>query len=175
MRVLLHRASAAWAVAGGVVLFAIVAVTVTNVAAFTLDRLAGLVGANVAGLPGYEDFVRLGVSAAALMLLPYCQARKGHVAVEIFADAVIPAGVQRVLDALWQLLMGALALFLAWKMTLGAIETYQDHALSRVLGWPEWPFYLPGIASLLLWAAVCFVDLAAGPARDAAAEARGDG
>ena len=29
-----------------------------------------------------------------------------------------------------------------------------DGALSRVLGWPEWPFYLPGIASLLLWASV---------------------
>jgi TRAP-type C4-dicarboxylate transport system permease small subunit len=175
MRGLLHRASAAWAVAGGLLLFAIVAVTVTNVAAFTLDRLAGLVGADVAGLPGYEDFVRLSLSSAALMLLPYCQARKGHVAVEIFADSVIPAGLQRVLDALWQLLMGALALFLAWKMTLGAIETYQDHALSRVLGWPEWPFYLPGIASLLLWAAICFADLTAGAHHDDTAEADGHG
>lgn len=159
MQRLLHRVAAAWAIAGGVVLFAIVAVTMTNVAAFALDRVTRLFGANVAGLPGYEDFVRLCVSAAALMILPYCQARKGHVAVDIFAETVVPASIQRVLDTLWQVLMAALAVFLAYQMTLGMVETYQDNALSRVLGWQEWPFYLPGIVSLLLWAAVCAVDL----------------
>jgi hypothetical protein len=167
----LHRAAAAWAVLGGIGLLAIVAVTVTNVGAFTLDRIAGLWGADVAGLPGYEDFVRMAVSSAALMLLPYCQARRGHVAVDIFAETLMPPTVQRVLDAVWLALMGLLAAFLAWKMTLGMVETYQDHALSRVLGWPVWPFYLPGIASLALWAAVCAGDLLAGE-EDRARETR---
>jgi len=163
MRQALHRAAAAWAILGGVLLFAIVCVTVTNVAAFTLDRLADLVGRDVSGLPGYEDFVRLAVSSAALMLFPYCQARRGHVAVDILAETVMPRGVQRVLDTLWQVLVVALAAFLAWKMTLGMLETYNDHALSRVLGWPVWPFYLPGIASLVLWAAVALADLRPDP------------
>ena len=39
------------------------------------------------------------------------------------------------------------------------LETRADGALSRVLGWPEWPFYLPGIVSLLLWAAVAAVQI----------------
>ena len=155
----LHLAAAAWALLGGVLLIAIVGVTVTNAAAFALDRIAALVGRDVAGLPGYEDFVRLSVGCAALMLLPYCQARRGHVAVDILAETVMPGGVQSVLDRLWQLLTAALAVFLAWKMTLGMLETYGDHALSRVLGWPVWPFYLPGIASLGLWAAVALADL----------------
>ncbi|MDZ7748095.1 MAG: TRAP transporter substrate-binding protein DctP [Halofilum sp. (in: g-proteobacteria)] len=159
MHRLLHRVAAAWAIAGGALLLAIVAVTMTNVGAFALDRVARLFGAHVAGLPGYEDFVRLCVSAAVLMLLPWCQARRGHVAVDIFADTLMPARVQRSLDLLWQLLMAALALFLAWQMAHGMVETRADGALSRVLGWPLWPFYLPGIASLVLWAAVCLVDL----------------
>jgi hypothetical protein len=32
-----------------------------------------------------------------------------------------------------------------------------------VLGWPVWPFYLPGIASLVLWAAVALADLRPDP------------
>lgn len=168
MRRLLHRLAAAWAIAGGIVLLVIVAVTMTNVTAFALDRVARLFGAHVAGLPGYEDFVRLCVSAAVLMLLPWCQARRGHVAVDIFADTLMPAAVQRALDALWQSLMAALALFLAWQMALGMVETRDDGALSRVLGWEVWPFYLPGIVSLVLWGAICLADLGARGDRDAA-------
>jgi TRAP-type C4-dicarboxylate transport system permease small subunit len=34
------------------------------------------------------------------------------------------------------------------------VENRDDQAISRVLGWPEWPFYLPGLVSLALWALV---------------------
>ena len=78
MRALLGRIAVWWALLGGVLLFAIVFVTVTNVGGFALDRVARLFGGTVYGLPGYEDFVRLAISAAALMLLPYCQLVRGH-------------------------------------------------------------------------------------------------
>ena len=58
--------------------------------------------------------------------------------------------------------MAVMALFLAYWMVLGLLETRADGALSRVLGWPEWPFYLPGIASLLLWAAIAAYQVFAG-------------
>ena len=51
---------------------------------------------------------------------------------------------------------------MAYWMVLGLLETRADGALSRVLGWPEWPFYLPGIASLLLWAAIAGSQVFAG-------------
>ncbi|MDJ0944794.1 MAG: TRAP transporter small permease [Kiloniellales bacterium] len=152
-RDLVGKLAAAWAITGGVVLLAIVLVTTANAGAFALDRLARAFGGTVSGLPGYEDFVRLAISAAALMLLPYCQLRRGHVAVDLFAKW-LPPRVRGRLDAAIALAMAALAAFLAFWMTLGLLETRADGALSRVLGWPEWPFYLPGIASLLLWAAV---------------------
>ena len=57
------------------------------------------------------------------------------------------------------LAMAALALFLAYWMVHGMIETRSDGALSRVLGWTEWPFYIPGIVSLVLWATVAASQL----------------
>ncbi len=56
--------------------------------------------------------------------------------------------------------MACLSVFLAYWMILGMLETRADHALSRVLGWPEWPFYLPGVVSMLLWSTVAALQLA---------------
>ena len=147
-----------WALAGGVLVLAIMIVTSVNVAAFGLDRIARVYGASVSALPGYEDFVRLAVSGAALMFFPYCQLRRGHVSVDLFVGMLPPAaGV--VLDRLWLAATVALALFLAYWMTFGLLETRNDQALSPVLGWPEWPFYIPGIASLLLWALIAGIQV----------------
>jgi TRAP-type C4-dicarboxylate transport system permease small subunit len=161
MGALLEKLAVWWAILGGVVLLAIVGVTATNVGAFGLDKIARLFGATVSGLPGYEDFVRLAISGAALMLFPYCQLKRGHVAVDLFVN-MTPRPVRRALDAVSLIAMAALALFLAYWMVLGLLETRADGALSRVLGWPEWPFYLPGIASLVLWAAITAHQVVAG-------------
>lgn len=141
----------AWALAGGVMIGLIMIVTSINVIGFGLDRVARLYGGSVSGLPGYEDFVRLGISCAALMFFPYCQLRRGHLAVDLFASA-LPLGIQKFLDRMWLVTIILVALFLAYWMVLGMVETIQDNALSRVLGWSEWPFYIPGIVSLVLWA-----------------------
>lgn len=153
----MEKLAVGWALLGGVLLIAIVLVTATNVGAFTLDRFAGLFGAAVSGLPGYEDFVRLAISAAVPMFFPYCQFKRGHVAVDIFVNHLSPRA-RRGLDRFSLLAIAAMALFLTYWLILGMNETYADGALSRVLGWPEWPFYLPGITSLALWALVAFMQ-----------------
>jgi len=159
MHRLTERIAALWAFAGGLLLLAIMAVTSVNTGAFALDRMAALAGRDVAGLPGYEDFVRLAVSGAALMFLPYCQQRRGHVVVDVFASRLGPRAV-RALDRLWLAATAAMALYLGYWMALGLAETRADNVLSPVLGWPQWPFYLPGVLSLALWAAVAVVQAA---------------
>lgn len=163
MRRALDRVTAGWAVLGGLILLSIVAVTVTNVGASTADRVAQTWGSRVSGLPGYEDYVRLAVAAAIPMFLPYCQMRRGHLSVDLFLKNA-PTGLNRFIDRLSLVLMAAIALFLAYWMTLGLFETKADGALSRVLGWQEWPFYIPGIASLILWAIVALSQLDDDPA-----------
>ena len=154
----IRRLAEIWATAGGVALLAIVLVTTTNVGAFAADRVARAWGGAVPGLPGYEDFVRLAIGGAALMFFPHAQARNGHVAVDIFVE-YLPAWLRRVLDRAWLVLTILLALFLAGWMWDGMLQAREDALVTGVLGWPDWPFYLPGIASLVLWAAVAATQL----------------
>ena len=157
MRQTLERVVLWWALLGGVGLLLIVGATAFNIGAFAADMVARHFGASVHAFPGYEDFVRLTVSAAVLMLFPYCQLRRGHVAVDLLVERM-PRAVQRAIDAISLIGMTMLVLFLLYWMVIGMAETRDDHAVSRVLGWPEWPFYLPGLVSLALWALVAAAD-----------------
>jgi TRAP-type C4-dicarboxylate transport system permease small subunit len=150
----LERLAAAWALLGGAFVASIMIVTSINVGSLSIDRLSGLFDLHLSGLPGYEDFVRLAVSCAALMFLPYCQQRRAHVKVDLFVS-MLPKVMRTFLDKCWLAVMLLLALFLAYWMTMGMLETRSDNVLSPVLGWSEWPFYGPGIVSLLIWALIC--------------------
>jgi len=169
---LLRSAARLWAMLGGAVLLGIVVVTAANAGAFALDRIARLMGGEVGALPGYEDFVTLAVGTAIPMFLPWCQAERGHLAVDLFLSRA-PASFRRGIDRLSLVSMAALALFLAYWMTLGLFETREDGALSPVLGWQVWPFYISGIVSLVLWSMIATVQAltdgpeAAGPLPDA--------
>ena len=158
MGALVRRLAEIWAIAGGLALLAIVFVTTTNAGAFAADRVARAWGGTVSGLPGYEDFVRLTIGCAALMFFPWAQARRGHVAVDIFVE-YLPLGLRRVLERVWLLVTIALALFLAWWMWFGMLRARSDALVTGVLGWADWPFYLPGIVSLILWAVVAATQL----------------
>ncbi len=70
-----------------------------------------------------------------------------------------PIGCAWALERLWLLATMAIALFLAWWMWFGMLRARADALVTGVLGWPDWPFYLPGIASLILWALVAAVQL----------------
>ena len=153
MRVVLKRLADAFALLGGVILLAIVAVTTTNAFAFILDRFAGAFGADVSGLPGYEDFVQLAISCAALMFFPYCQGNRGHVSVDLLMDH-LPKAVQRGFDLLWLGVTVIVDVFLSYWMVFGMLEVRSDAVVTSVLGWPTWPFYFPGLLSMILWALI---------------------
>ena len=158
MRDCLTKTITWWTVASGFILLAIVMVTTINAVAFALDKLARLAGGSVSGLPGYEDFVGLAIGCAALMFMPYCQLKRGHIFVELFVRP-FPRKFRKVLDLCSLVLLASITLFLAYWMVMGMLETRADYAVSRVLGWPEWYFYSPGIVSLLLWAMVVFEQI----------------
>ncbi len=149
----LNQTAIAFALLGGGILLLVATVTTVNASAFALDRLARFAGGTVGGLSGYEDFVRLAASIAVPLLFPYCQLQCGHVLVDIFTRTA-PPGVRLTLDRISFSLIAGTTLFLSVSMVLGMVETARDGALSRVLGWPEWPFFLPGIVALSLWSLI---------------------
>lgn len=153
MKNVLNTAAVWFAIVGGVLALMISIVTMVNVTAFGLDKLARLFDANVPAIIGYEDFVSMVVSSAALMFFPYCQARHGHVAVDVFIK-MLPSWVARGVNVISGIGMTLLALFLGYMMINGLIEVRSDNTLSAILGWQIWPFYVPGILSMFLWALI---------------------
>jgi TRAP-type C4-dicarboxylate transport system permease small subunit len=117
-----------------------------------------LFGKDVPGLSGYEDVVRLAISAAALLFFPFCQLNRGHVAVDLFVRG-FSYPIRRTLDRIWLVLICATAWFLAYWMVFGLLEKRSDHALAGVISWVEWPFYIPGILSLILWGCVALSQM----------------
>jgi len=142
-----------WVYLSGILLLLVVLTTVINISAFGLDKIARIYGSNVGGLPGYEDFVKLLMSCIALMFFPWAQAERGHIAVDFFSNKFSYAW-QRYLDILWLSLKLIMVIFLGVLMFLGMLESRSDGALSSILGWVQWPFYIPGIISLALWTLV---------------------
>lgn len=134
-------------------LLVIVFVTVYNIGAFGLDRIARVYGYSIEGLPGYEDFIKLAISCVALMYFPWTQYKRGHVSVDFFSQK-LSNKVQVALDKTWLFVTFCFVNFLALYMYKGMIESYEDGAVSSILEWSIWPFYIPGIISLVLWGIV---------------------
>lgn len=128
-----------WALGGGCVLAAIVAVNVWTV-------LGGYVG-----LPFAGDFelTEMGVAIAAFMFLPYCQMHRENVTADIFTANLKP-GVLKYLSALSSLLALAFAALLLWRMYFGMLDQKAYHLASAILQVPVWWAYLPILVSLAL-------------------------
>lgn len=142
-----------WALMGGLCILLIALLMLLNSAATGVDMVARSWGLRIHGIYGLEEVVRLFVSVAALSFFPLCHLRGGHVAVDVLMNT-LPQGLQRANALSVQILAMAAALFLAWWTAAGALEVWRDKTVSGILAWPQWPFYLPGVVSMLLWAAV---------------------
>ncbi len=153
MESFLRKICLGWINLAAILLMAVVLVTVYNIGAFGLDRIARSFGGHVGGLPGYEDFVRLAMSCIALMFFPLTQLERGHVSVDFFVGK-LSTKTQIFIDKIWLTVTFFVVVFLGIYMYEGMLESREDEAVSSVLGWIEWPFYIPGIISLFLWAIV---------------------
>ncbi len=159
------------AVLGGVLFAVVVLVTVVNVSGFVLNAGARLFDRTVPGLPGYEDAVSMFVGLGALLMLPWCQLQRGHVSVDLFTGLMSERALDR-LTRITDALMGCLAAFLSGMMAKGMLGYLADGLRTPVLEWQIWPFMLPGIVALALWAVAAFT-LALAPIDAQEAPARG--
>lgn len=135
----LRRVIEGWALLGGVVLLAVVAVNVRQVAG------------GVAGLPFAGDFelTEIGVAVAAFMFLPYCQLVGGNVTADVFTARAGPRTL-RVLRSFGSIAALCLSALLLWRMTAGMIDQKTYALTSAILQIPIWWVYLPILASLAL-------------------------
>lgn len=147
-----------WALLGGIALMLAVLVTVINALGFSANVLVRNFGINVSGLPGYEDMVTLFIGFAALAMMPYCQLKNGHIAVDVVMKSA-PRAMQWFSHIASSLLMAGVALFFAFMLSQGVEQARGDGTVTAVLGWPVWAFMLPGVMSCLLWFAASLIQL----------------
>ena len=139
----LHKASAGFAVAGGLVLIAMILLVVVSVLGRALLSMP---------VPGDFEIVGLGAGVAVFLFLPYCYLQRGNVAVDIFVRHMPPA-LQRFLDALASLVFALAAGLFAWRMLYGLLDTFSYEDISMIVGVPLWWSYPFAVASFGLLAA----------------------
>lgn len=146
---MLARVVAGWALAGGAVMLALVALNVWSVLS---DALRGQ------PFPGTFELTEIGMAVAAFAFLPYCQLSGSNVTADIFTARASARQVA------WLSTLGSLAalgfsLLLAWRMTLGLGDQRAANLTTTILQIPVWLAYVPVIASLLLLAAAAAASL----------------
>ena len=148
---LVLRITTGWAILGGLVLMAVVAVNVASV-----------VGAAVfnSAVPGDFEMTELGVAIAAFSFLPYCQIAGLNVSADIFTARASKFWLSlfSLLGALVALGFGAILL---WRMYYGMLDKQTYGETTAILSIPTWYGYLlvlPSLALLVLASVASVVD-----------------
>lgn len=132
--------SRAWAVAGGIVLLALMLMTVASV-----------VMRATLGFPILGDFelVEMGTAISAFAFLPYCHQAGGNVVVDVFTNRA-PERVKSGLGALSSLILSGIAAVLVWRMALGGYDFYRYQEVTTNIEIPRWWAFPPILISLAL-------------------------
>ncbi|MGF1477591.1 MAG: TRAP transporter small permease [Geminicoccaceae bacterium] len=137
----INRLAFAMAMAGGVVLTALMVMTVISIGG------RSLVWAGLGPIPGDFELVEVGTAFAVSAFLPWCQLQKGHVTVDIVL-AKAGARLNSAIDVFAHALMTAVAGLLTWRLFLGLMDKARYGETSFILQFPVWWGY-----------AGCFVGL----------------
>jgi TRAP-type C4-dicarboxylate transport system permease small subunit len=135
----LRRLAQAFALLGGVCALAVAGLTVWSVASRNLWARP---------LLGDVELSQFGIALAITLCLPWCQLQRGNIIVDFFTQRA-PARLNRALDALGALLLGAMLALLAWRACAGALAVREAGETSMILGLPAWLSYAvlaPGLA-----------------------------
>jgi TRAP-type C4-dicarboxylate transport system permease small subunit len=148
-----RRLAAAVALAGGAVLVVVVATTVVSIIGRILIRFG------LRPITGDFEIVQAGMLFAILCFLPWCHLTRGHAIVAILTDR-FPTRFNALLEFLMDVLMLAVAVFIAWRFYAGMIDKIGNRETSFLLRYPIWWSYaagLLGMGTFLIVSAYCAV------------------
>lgn len=138
----LYAVARALALAGGLLLVAMIGLSVASVGGRWLAD---------APIQGDFELVQLGCAACVATFLPFCQLEKGHVVVDFFT---LHAAVRTRawLDAAGATLLAVLGAVVAWRLALGCWSVRDAGETSMILDVPVWYAYVPMVASFAVLA-----------------------
>jgi TRAP-type C4-dicarboxylate transport system permease small subunit len=122
----LHGLTQPLAIAGGFLLLATAAMVSTSVVMRWLFS---------SSVTGDIELVQIATALAVFAFLPLCQGRRGNIMVDTFTTR-LPQTARRTLDALWDIVYAVVALMIAWRLAVGALDTMRSNTVSMMLGLP---------------------------------------
>lgn len=148
----LYRVCQFFALAGGVVLLALINMS-----------LVSIIGRKLFAEPirGDIELMEIGASIAIAAFLPLCEMRGLHIKVDTFTMK-LPGCVQRGLDAIGHSLCMLAALILAWRTGLQLLDNLEYGDVSTLLSIPMWiplMFIVPSLVLLALCSLARITDL----------------
>jgi TRAP-type mannitol/chloroaromatic compound transport system permease small subunit len=131
-----------FALAGGLLLLALVAMSVVSIIGRKLTS---------SPVPGDIEIMQMGTAVAAAALLPYCEMLGKHLRVDFFTTGM-QAHHKAILDAIANLLLAIVGALVAWRTAAYTISIHEAGETSMVLGWPVWPATALIVPSMALFA-----------------------
>jgi TRAP-type C4-dicarboxylate transport system permease small subunit len=117
----------------------------------TLITCGSLLGRNTLGITVAGDFELTGVAAGAAIALfmPYCQIRRGNIIVDFFTAKLQP-DTHALMDRFGALLLALVFALIAWRTTLGGMNSFSTNSETQILGFPEWVAYAAMVPPFVL-------------------------
>ena len=117
----------------------------------TLMTCASLIGRNTIGITITGDFELTGVAAGAAIALfmPFCQLQRGNIIVDFFS-AKFGDKTNAGLDRFGALLLALVFALLAWRTSLGGLNSWRTNSETQIIGFPEWIAYASMVPPFLL-------------------------
>ena len=145
----------ALALAGGVVLLVIVALTCISI----IGRALLPLGIGFGSIRGIYDMTEIGVAAAIFAFLPWTQYAEAHARVDLFAP-VMPPRMDRGLELLFNVAMFVVAFVGTWRLWIGMLDKKGYGQTTLIAQIPVWWGYAAGLVGgvgFVLVAAFCIL------------------
>lgn len=136
------------AVAGGIVLVMLVAMTVLSISGRALSSFG------LGPVQGDFELVEAGIGFAIFAFLPWCTLNRGHATVEILAP-LFGNRFNRALDALSSAVLLVIAIFLTWRHWLGTLDKMSYGESTMILQMPVWWGYMAAALAACVFVFIC--------------------
>lgn len=168
---MMDRLARTMAIAGGLVLSAIVVLTCVSVLGRGLNTLShsgllpdalgeALIAAGVGPVTGDFELVEAGIAFAIFAFLPICQFYSGHATVDIFTQS-LPKRANRWLVAFWEVVLTLVIWLITWRLFAGLQNKMAYGETTFLLQFPVWWAYAASFVAALTASAVALFCAAA--------------
>lgn len=137
------------AIIGGLILLAIIGLTVVSIVGRALLPL----GLGLGPVKGIYDVTEIGIAAAVFAFLPWCQIRNAHAAVDLFKPA-FGDRLNHLLNVVIDLGMFLIASVGAWRLYLGMLDKLRYGETTLIAQLPVWQGYLASLIGAVAFALV---------------------